>query len=216
MGASRSWPNTVRRQVTPIFALLELAELAVCREQLAEAERLVQRLEAWRFEAPRRLYLALVTLAEGQRSEAVALLMEALDLSRRTGFGFHGPHVLAALACALEPAEEKRRMLNEGEQAIRAGCVGHNQLRFYPLAMRVSFELADYDAVEHHAAALADYTRAEPLPWSEFFIGGGRCLAALGRNRDGKEHTAELGRVRAEGERLGLRTALSEIKPVEA
>jgi hypothetical protein len=38
--------------------------------------------------------------------------------------------------------------LAEAEAIIAAGCVGHNQLQFYPLAMQLALELGDYDEVE--------------------------------------------------------------------
>ena len=138
-------------------------------------------------------------------------LQQDRDLSRQTGNGFHGPRILDALAGALTGPDEQRRALAEGEAVIRAGCVGHNQLRFYPDAMQVALDLADYDAVERYAMALEDYTRPEPLPWSAFFIARGRALAAFGRGQRGAALMAEFQRLRADGERLGLRIALPAI-----
>jgi tetratricopeptide (TPR) repeat protein len=172
----------------------------------------VHRLEARRFEQACRLYLARIALAEGRRSEAVELLEQALDISRRTGIGFHGPQILGTFAHALERPEERRRVLAEGEALIRAGCVGHNQLRFYPDAMQVALDLADHDELERYAGALEDYTRPEPLPWSNFFIARGRALAALGRGRRDAALMAEIRGLRDEGERLGLRIALPAIE----
>jgi tetratricopeptide (TPR) repeat protein len=194
------------------FALFTLAELEACRDQAAKAQTLVDRLEARRFEQACRLYVGRVALAEGRRSEAVELLEQALAISRRSGIGFHGPHILGALAHAIERPEERRRMLAEGEAFIRAGCVGHNQLRFYPDAMQVALGLADHDEVERYAAALEEYTRPEPLPWSAFFIARGRALAAFGRGRHDAALMVEIQRLRDEGERLGLRTALPAIE----
>ncbi len=64
--------------------------------------------------------------------------------------------------------------------------------------------------------ALEDYTRSEPLPWSEFFIARGRVLAAYGRGRRDAALTAEIRRLREDGERLGLRTALPALEAVLA
>jgi hypothetical protein len=52
------------------------------------------------------------------------------------------------------------------------------------------------------------YTRSEPLPFADFYIARARALAACG---PGQSDTAELERLREEGERLGLRVALPEI-----
>ncbi len=78
--------------------------------------------------------------------------------------------------------------------------------------MQVALELADYDEVERYAMALEDYTRPEPLPWSEFFVARGRALAAFGRGQSGAALMAEIQRLRDEGERLGLRSALPAIE----
>jgi hypothetical protein len=74
-------------------------------------------------------------------------------LSKELGRSFHGAHILGVLATALEAAEAKRRALAEAEALIAAGCVSHNQLRFYPDAMNVALELGDLDEVERYAAA---------------------------------------------------------------
>ena len=53
---------------------------------------------------------------------------------------------------------------------------------------------------------------SEPLPFSDFYSARARALAALGGQRPNAESlTAELERLRKEGERLGLRIALREI-----
>jgi hypothetical protein len=60
--------------------------------------------------------------------------------------------------------------------------------------------------------ALEDYTRAEPLPWCDFFIARGRVLAAFGQGQRDGEVLAELRRLRAEAERIGLTTALPALR----
>lgn len=78
--------------------------------------------------------------------------------------------------------------------------------------MQVALDLADHDELERYAGALEDYTRPEPLPWSNFFIARGRALAALGRGRRDAALMAEIRGLRDEGERLGLRIALPAIE----
>ena len=98
--------------------------------------------------------------------------------------------------------------MQTGERYLSQGSVGHNHLYFYPVAIDVMLSEGDWDEAERYAAALEDFTRSEPLPWSEFFIARGRALAAWGRGRRGPELAAELQRLRSEGERLSLTTAL--------
>ncbi len=202
--------------VAAIFALFALDERDLCREYIGAAQALVRGLGAWRFEQACLLFLGRLKFAEGQRGAAVATLEEAVDISRRTGVTFHGPQVYVALSCALDDPDERRRALAEGEAVIAGGCVGHNQLRFYPDAMEVALDLADPDELERYADALEDYTQAEPLPWSDFFIARGRALSAFVRRQPDRATVQELNRLREEAERLGLRFALQALDKAQA
>jgi tetratricopeptide (TPR) repeat protein len=199
-------------RLAAMFALASLGRFEACRDAGNAAEALIERLGARRFEQDRLAHLGRVALAQGRRAEAVALLQRALEVARATALTFHGPSILGALALAAADAAASRRALAEAEAIIAAGCVGHNQLRFYPAAMQVALELGDYGEVERYAAALEDFTRSEPLPWSDFFVARGRALAAVGEGRHDGALTAELERLRDEGERLGLATSLPSIQ----
>lgn len=63
------------------------------------------------------------------------------------------------------------------------GSVAHNHLQFYVDAINVMVSEGDWEQAERYAAALEDFTRPEPLPWSEFFIARSRALAAWGLGR---------------------------------
>jgi hypothetical protein len=146
----------------------------------------------------------------------VDLLHKALEVGARTMINMHGPNTCGALALALDEEGERRTMLAKGESLIAGGCVGHNQLRFYPDAIEVALDLADYDGAERYAALLEDYTRSEPLPWSDFFIARGRALATLGRGTRGPDLTENLRRLREQGDRFGYRVALPALETVLA
>ena len=75
------------------------------------------------------------------------------------------------------------------------------------------FETGDWERMEHYAAVLEQYTSSEPLPFADFHIARGRALAAFGRGQpDTRELTAELERVRDQGEQLGILVALPAIE----
>ena len=137
----------------------------------------------------------------------------ALEIGHQTGITFSGPSILGPLALALSDPSERRQMLGakRGNHS-QPGCVAHNQLRFYPDAIDVALELGEWDEAQRYAAALEDFTRAEPLPWSDFFAARGRALVALGRGCVDDSTKPELERLEAEGRRLDYRIALPPIE----
>lgn len=199
-------------RVAACFALSNLADVEAGRRQTAVAQALIRRLGAWRFEASCLRPLGRSVLAEGRRAEAQQMLRETVEVCRKTSMSFEGPRALGTLALAVEDPKERRQMLAEAEEIIRAGCVGHNPLWFYTDAIEVALELADYDEAERFATALQDYTRPEPLPWGDFFIARGRVLAAFGQGKEDDAIRSELKRLRDEAGRLGLMLALPRLE----
>lgn len=199
-------------RLAAVSALTALGRLDACRAMADEVDALIQHLGARRFEQHRLLHLGLIAHAEGRQAEAVELLQRALEVARATALTFHGPGILGALALVNAEADASRQFLAEAEAIMAAGCVGHNQLQFYPLAIERALACGDYGEVERYASALEDFTRSEPLPWSDFFVAQGRALAAVGQGRRDDAVTVELERLRAEGERLGFQTALRDIR----
>jgi hypothetical protein len=141
--------------------------------------------------------------------EAQATLEEALGFSRKVGMRFIGPRVLAALA--LVSGEHRAAALAEGESIVKSGCLAHNALWFYRDAMEAHLDARDLDAAKGCAAALAELTRDDPLPWSEFYIGRGRALAAYHAGERDRALFEKLRSLRAEAERGGLRASTPEI-----
>jgi class 3 adenylate cyclase/tetratricopeptide (TPR) repeat protein len=202
----------INARLAAIFACSALGTWDDLRIRVEETHALVRRLGARRFLQGSLTHLARATLAEGRRDEALALLEEALAISRETGVGFHGPNILGGVAAARVGPNERRRALAEAEQMIRRGCVAHNQLRFYPDGIDVALDLGEWDEAERYAAALEEFSRAEPLPWSDFFVARGRALAAVRRGRTNQGTQRELQRLVAEAHRLGYRVALPAIE----
>ena len=109
-----------------------------------------------------------------------------------------------------DPAK-RRWALDEGERLLGDGCVSHNYFRFYRDAIETSLDAGEWDRAEGYANSLEDYTRAEPLPWTDLFIAWGRALAAHGRGARGEETLASLTRLKAEAETAGLLAAVPAI-----
>lgn len=188
--------------------LVDMGEMDRARAYIERSETLARRLGAGRFEAQTVLFLAKLAEAEGDRTRAVELSRQSLELSRETGPAFTAPRILGFLALIVDDAQKRREALDEGVRFLNAGSVGHNHLWFYRHAMEACLSAGEWDDVERYAAALEDYTRPEPLPWSDFFIARGRALAAHGRGNRDAATIAELARLKDEAERVKLRSAL--------
>jgi hypothetical protein len=100
--------------------------------------------------------------------------------------------------------ERRRQALVDGEELLRAGCVGHNYLKFYPDTIEIALADTAWDEVERYCAALADYTRPEPLPSTDFYVDYGRILAAFGRGVRDDATLNEIRRLRSEAAGAGL------------
>ncbi len=194
------------------FILVEMAEFAEAKRQIEQTLALAHRLGARRFEPTCLLNLARILANEGQCAEAVRTAEEAVAISRDTGFKFRGATALGVLAGVTDDPAIRRQALKEGERVLGEGCVGHNYFWFYRDAMEICLELGDWDGVERYAAALADFTRPEPLPWSDFHISRARALSAHGLGRRDEAAMVELQLLCDQAERAGLRLAVPNLE----
>jgi tetratricopeptide (TPR) repeat protein len=189
------------------FIKMEMGEFAAAREQMNLALALSRKLKARRFEAHFLCDLGKLSEAEGDRSGASELVEQALNICRDTGMSYIGPAVLGCHARLSDDPQARQRALSEAEGILRKGCVSHNYFWFYRDAMEVSLDACDWDSVERYAVALEDYTRAEPLPWSDFFIARARALATYGKGWRDDALLVKLRDLSAEAHRVGLNLA---------
>jgi hypothetical protein len=149
--------------------------------------------------------------AEGRRAEALEALEASVSLARRVSVGFLAPRILGYYSMITDDDDARTRALDESEEMLRAGSLGHNFLGFHRYAIDACLRAEDWDRMERHAGALEAYTQAEPLPSSDFFIARGRALAALGRAPNNSTALRELERLRHEADRVGLMAPVSAI-----
>ena len=196
-----------------VFSVLfEMGDIDTAAKQLVDAQTIVGRLGARRFEAQNLCFEAKVARVRGRRAEAVKLGEQALAICRETGVGFLGPRVVAEIALSTDDPAKQRKALQNGESMLKEGSVSHNHFNFYRDAMSVCLEKEDWDEVERYAAALEAFTSAEPLAWCDFYIARGRALTAFGRGNHDGATIRELERLRDEAERVGLNVALPEME----
>jgi class 3 adenylate cyclase/tetratricopeptide (TPR) repeat protein len=194
--------------------VLDLVDPTAGREWAKIGLDIARRLGSKLFEEINLEYLARFAAQDGDLSEAQKLMQEAIAILRETesGMRFEGARSLGSLALFTPDPDRRRAALDEGEELLRLGATGHNYLWFYRDAMEVCLQIDEWDAVERYAEALEDYTSAEPLPWSSFFIARGRMLAAFGRGRRDDEIRLELHRLRDQAVEAGLKNALPSLE----
>ena len=161
-----------------------------------------------RFEARGLQIRAEVRRLRGRPEEAEALLGDAIAMARESGFPFVGPWILAQLAATTREPYRRAEALAECEALLARGTVGHNYFWSYRFAMEASLDAGAWQEAERYAQALEDYTRPEPLGWSNFWVAWGRTLAAYGRRPADPNNGADLRRTRDEAVRVGIAAAL--------
>lgn len=207
----------------PTIGLTLLGDWDALESALARSGALVDRLGALRYAQINAWAMGALLLGRGRRSEAVDGLRRALVAAQASGIAFCGPAIHGRLARALTEPDERRRELAQAEKIIRRGCVGHNQLLFYPEAIEVSLELADWDEAARYAGELERFARPEPLPWTTYFARRGQALAAIGRGGRDAVAPDEIAQLLAQAETFGycvaqpaLRAALAAGAPTPA
>ncbi|MEO8739962.1 MAG: adenylate/guanylate cyclase domain-containing protein [Casimicrobiaceae bacterium] len=156
-----------------------------------------------------RRYLAVINahegeclIADGRIAEARELLTAGLALARETAITFAGPYILGLLAGIAENAATREACQAEAEALLTRRGHGHSHFAYHRLAIDDAIARSDWPRALEQAAALADFTQAEPVPYCDFLIARGRALAALGQHPQDAGLRAEVSALRAHAERL--------------
>ncbi|WP_407157189.1 adenylate/guanylate cyclase domain-containing protein [Bradyrhizobium sp. STM 3557] len=189
-----------------------LGEFSAARANVEAALQLARQLKARRFEAEALAFAAELDRLAGCRLEALAAIREALAISAETGMAYFGPIYYGIQALIEEDEARRRAALSDGEAWLAGNVVAHNHLLFRKDAIEASLLLRDWDEAERHAAALEDFVRPEPLPWTGLIIARARAFAAFGRGCRDAQLEGELLRLQIAGDQLGIRLpSLSEV-----
>ena len=173
---------------------------------------LARELGARRFEIEGTLHQGLALHGLGNVEEAVAVLGQVAEWAREEAPTYCGPWALAGLAYVRGDAARGRALLEEGEQLLARGSVSHNHFEFRMLAIEFLLAVGDGPAARHHAAALAEYTREEPLPWSDLVIARAEAVAAAGKTARRKVNVGRLQELQQQAEQMGFMTLVPGLR----
>jgi tetratricopeptide (TPR) repeat protein len=162
-----------------IKALFSLGRYEDCLEEIAAFDACIEKLGAIRFRQVAYMHRGPSLHALGRTREAIATLEEGVRFAHSTGYAFHGPSTVSALAVIVDDPARRRALIDEALSACLAGCVGHNQFRVYSDGIDVAYGLGDVELLQRFTALAADFPEGERLAWSEFQAMRGRAL--LGR-----------------------------------
>ena len=101
------------------------------------------------------------------------------------------PWALAIGARTEENPSKAKDLYTEADAMLNAGTsVAHDHFHIRVLQMEDSLDRENWSAVDRAADKLEEFTKPEPLPWTDFHICRGRAIAAWGRG-NGCEQTVE-------------------------
>jgi tetratricopeptide (TPR) repeat protein len=184
-------------EVLGVFARCEVGDYDGMSLCLDRSLRLARQLGARRFEAQGLEMQGRMLLAKNRRKDAAEVLREGLAICQEFGAQFCGPKIVGALSRVVEDSNERAALLAEGAEMLKRGAVSHNHLWYHRDAIEALLAAGDAEGAMQHVTSLEEYTRGEPLPWSNLFAARGRALAAWLASGGERESRDELTRIRA-------------------
>ena len=156
--------------------------------------------------------LAAVAERSGGAEKALPLARDALARLQGGPLTLIGARALSLLAACTPDPDERRTALAQAEDLLASGSVSHNHFWFRRAAMEQALDRQEWDEADRHAGALEQYTKAEPLPWSDFYCLRARTLAAVGRRAKDASVQANLRRLHGEATAAGIKAALPRLE----
>jgi class 3 adenylate cyclase len=186
------------------LALLQQGDAAGAKVHAEAALELARALGSGRFEAEGLGFMAAAEHLLGAGDDALEHGRAAVAICRQVGaMAYLGPLLLGILVLITEDEAERAAACDEAELLLAAGCASHNHFFFYRDGIEAGLRTGELDRVERYAAALEDYTAAEPLPWTRFVVARGRALARHGRGERSAALAQELRRLADEARQSG-------------
>ncbi len=189
------------------IVFLDLGRLDDLREPMERIKALCEVTGARRFAYGYLAATGQMYMRQGDARHAQEMFEKAFASCEESGVAFMGVSMLGMLALVTDDELVRSDVLRRGQALLDQGSMSENHFSFYRDAMQVSAQHARWSELEGYADRLAAYTRAEPLPYTELLIARGRALARFGRDPQDAQVRAELLRIHAEAQRVGLHSA---------
>ena len=185
----------------------ELGWVDAARRGFERALVLARSMGTRRLEAMAHVVLARILAMASHRDEAGALIAEGLRLAGDQHRTYVGPMAHCTLALVTSDAAVRARAMAEVEKAMQGGTLSAVVLFFHRDAMEIALATGDLDQVEKHARALEAYNRAEPLPWTQFFVERARALSTYQQGMRSPEIVESIRQLFRQANRVGFHVA---------
>jgi class 3 adenylate cyclase/tetratricopeptide (TPR) repeat protein len=192
--------------------LCDLGDPQLGLEQAQIAGRVADRIGAKVWEPMVWSNMSLCQMNLSDSDAAIHSARTGAELALETSRALTGPWCLGILAFITDDEKERNAALDKGEALLSEHAVGHGHLYFYRYAIESSLNAREFDAADRYANLLEEFTRPEPLPWSNLVISRGRTLADAGRDPANKEVQVRLNALRTDVIRINMGTALTAIE----
>jgi class 3 adenylate cyclase/tetratricopeptide (TPR) repeat protein len=159
------------------------------------------------------IHLSSLQRTLGKQKEARRHAESAVERGRASAPRYALPWSLIALSDCLEDVNAAQVCREEALEILRTtSCTSHNYFHVYARLIDCALDHGDWDEAEEFAKLLADYTKNEPLIWTNFVIDRGRVLASIGRGEQGQEIENDLQRLFETGSNAGLMPFLPRLE----
>ncbi|MES9972357.1 MAG: BTAD domain-containing putative transcriptional regulator [Candidatus Thiodiazotropha sp.] len=175
---------------------------------------LAQQLSASRFYGDNLATIGEAKVLMGDLDEGIDYLQRAYRAALDSVPTHTAPFILGVLARVTRDEKQRQDAIREGQRYLDQGSLSHNYLHFYQNMIEVHHHKHEAERILYYADALAEYTRDEPLPWSDFFIARGRLLAQHLGSKNDREMSLQAKQLLQTAAKTGIHTgtrALQEI-----
>ncbi|MEW8029610.1 MAG: BTAD domain-containing putative transcriptional regulator [Candidatus Thiodiazotropha sp.] len=204
-------------------AYMNLGLVLLFTEDIDSAERyghlglkLAQQLRASRFYGDNLAQIGEAKVLKGEIQAGVRYLERAYQAALDSVPTHIAPYILGVLARVTRDENQRHDAIREGQRYLDQGSLSHNYLHFYQNMIEVYLHKAEPERMLYYADALAEYTRHQPLPWSDFYIERGRLLALNLTGKCDRKSSRQAESLLEAAAKAGIHTGTQELKTIAA